>query len=174
MPDFENPAKLRMEDKKFDLSEVVEYVRKAVDDRATWFYLLTEQARAAGVDPESIARRAVFQFGCMKGAKLEPTGDIREFIDGFASEVSKGVFAMELKEIDDTRAVLEFNYCPLVEAWKRLGGSPQDLDALCDWAMEGDRGVMENFPAIIMAIASRIGAGDKCCRLVFTKNAGSI
>jgi len=156
-------------EKKFDRQEVVDYVRRAIDDRASWFYLLTKEARNAGVNPEEIARKAIFQFGCMKGDKLAATAELQEFINQFASEVSKGVFQMEVKELAEDKAVLEFNYCPLVECWKRLGADSQELDRLCDWAMEGDRGVMQNFPAINMDIASRIGAGETCCRLVFTK-----
>ena len=158
-----------MDNNTLTREQAVEYVRKAIDDRATWFYLLLKEAASAGLDEESLARKAIFQFGCLKGGRLEATDDMLEFMGQFASEVSKGVFDMDLREISSDRAVLEFNYCPLVECWRRLGCDGAETDRLCDWAMEGDHGIMSKFPAFEMDIQSRIGAGDKCCRLVFSK-----
>lgn len=158
-----------MTQENFTREEVVENMRKAIGDRATWFYLLNKEVENNGMDAEKIARSAVFKFGCMKGEKLDRAEDVKSFIEGFVSDISKGIFEMELKENNYEQAVLEFNYCPLVESWKKLGCAEEELDTLCDWAMEGDRGIMENFPALKMDIQSRIGAGDKCCRLVFTK-----
>lgn len=158
-----------MENKQNVNTEVVASVRKAIEDRATWFRLLMQGTEAAGADSEKIARKAIYEFGCMKGSKMKTTDNMSEFIEQFAGTPGRDVFEMQFKEVNDNRSVLEFNYCPLVECWRRLGCEQAEMDRLCDWAMEGDRGVMSNFPAIEMEIEKRIGAGDCCCRLVFNK-----
>ena len=39
----------------------------------------------------------------------------------------------------DGKLSVEFHYCPLVAAWKKLGASDEECAVLCDIAMDGDR-----------------------------------
>jgi hypothetical protein len=41
--------------------------RAAIEHRATWFYLLLDEARKEGLDWDSFARRAIFKCGCFHG-----------------------------------------------------------------------------------------------------------
>ena len=43
--------------------ELVEAVRSAIEFRGTWFALLFDEMRKAGVDAEGIARRAISRCG---------------------------------------------------------------------------------------------------------------
>lgn len=157
-----------MRNEKLPVTEAVDHVRKAIEDRAKWFYLLLTEAKEEGYEVEEFARRAIFEFGCMKADKMTETKDMEEFINQFTADLGEEIFAMEVKELESNKAVMEFNYCPLVEAWKKLGCSAEELDYLCDWAVEGDKGMMSKFPVIELDIKTRLGAGDECCTLVFT------
>jgi hypothetical protein len=45
----------------------VEEMRSAIEHRATWFYLLLDEARKNGLAWDDFARKAVFQTGCLQG-----------------------------------------------------------------------------------------------------------
>ncbi|MCK8824761.1 L-2-amino-thiazoline-4-carboxylic acid hydrolase [Fuchsiella alkaliacetigena] len=151
------------------MEKTVQYLRDAIADRATWFYLLIEEMEKEGYPPEKIARRAVFNFGCLKAEKMKYTTELKTFIEEFTASPGQEVFAMEVKELNPQKAVLEFEHCPLVKAWQDLGCTVEETDYLCEWAVEGDYGVISQFPSFELEIESRIGAGAECCRLIITK-----
>lgn len=149
--------------------EAIRLMRGAIEDRATWFHLLTKEMAAAGVDPEPIARRAIREFGCLKSNRMVPTANMEEFIRQFTGGPVHEVFAMDVVECTEDQAVVQFHYCPLVEAWKKLGCPPDRVDYLCQWAVEGDYGVMSNFPDFAFNPEMRLAAGDAHCKMVFTR-----
>ncbi|MFM1651758.1 L-2-amino-thiazoline-4-carboxylic acid hydrolase [Brevibacillus sp. B_LB10_24] len=150
-------------------NEAVRMVRNAIEDRATWFDLLTKEAVAAGVDPEPIARRAIQRFGYLKSHKMIQTESMEEFVSQFANELVSQVFEMDVKEVMGDHAVVHVHYCPLVESWKKNGNTDEQIDNLCKWAVEGDHGLMENFPDFQFTPEKRIAAGDGYCRFVFNR-----
>lgn len=151
--------------------DAIQLVRGAIEDRATWFHLLTKQMTEAGVDAEAIARKAIREFGCLKSDKMVATDDMEYFIKQFAHKLVFNVFGMEIVEVTQDKAIVQFHKCPLVDAWKRLGCSPERVDYLCDWAVEGDYGVMKNFPSFEFTPEQRLATGAACCRMVFTRKA---
>ena len=44
---------------------------------------------------------------------------------------------------EDGKLSVDFHYCPLVAAWKKLGATDEECAVLCDIAMDGDRGICE-------------------------------
>lgn len=150
-------------------SEAVNLVRSAIEDRATWFDLLTKEAQALGLDPEPLARQAIHKFGQLRSNKMTQTDNMEEFIKQFASELVTHVFEMELVKVEENEAEVRFHYCPLVEAWKKQGNSAEQVDKLCQWACEGDYGLMANFPAFEFNPEKRLAAGDSYCRMLFTR-----
>ncbi|MTV48156.1 hypothetical protein GJ688_04055 [Heliobacillus mobilis] len=154
------------QEKSFSL----ETVRQAFQDRATWFYLMLEEAKNLGFDAEAIAKKSIFRYGQMKGQAMEPTSDMEELVKQFAKPVSQAVFEMNIAKVTPEEAVIEFHHCPLVVAWQeRHGCTVEQTDVLCDWAVQGDRGIMACFPDFEFIPEKRIGAGDACCRMVFRK-----
>ncbi|MBM7867608.1 hypothetical protein GTO89_13265 [Heliobacterium gestii] len=148
----------------------LETVRQAFQDRATWFYLLLDEAQAMGVDAETLAKKAIFRYGQMKGQAMEPTAEMEKLIAQFARPTSQAIFEMKIVEVTPEQAVIEFHRCPLVDAWReRHGCDVKETDRLCDWAVQGDRGIMACFPDFEFIPEKRIGAGDACCRMVFRK-----
>ena len=156
--------------------QVVSEVRKAIEHRATWMYLLLKEARDRGLEWDDFARPAVHATGCLGGQKkrekMENPGSMEEFTTVFAGGISRAVFEMQVLAADEEKYYLDFHYCPLVSAWEKLSASPEEIEQLCDIAMEGDRGIADEFPAFEFSLGKTIAQGHGVCEIRFDK-AGS-
>lgn len=147
-------------------------VRKAFEHRATWMYLLIKAAKEKGLG-WSFARDGIFECGCIHGQRIadgmKNIGDMQEFQQNFAADISQHVFEMEVVAADERKYYLDFHYCPLVEAWQKLGICDEDVDKLCDIAMDGDRGIASQFPAFAFSLGETIAQGKPVCQIRFDK-----
>jgi hypothetical protein len=152
---------------------LVAEIRKAIEHRATWMYLLLKEARDRGLDWDDFARPAIRTTGCLGGQsrreKMEDPDNLAAFADVFPSGTSKKVFEMEVVAQDEEHYHLDFHYCPLVSAWEKLGASPEEIDQLCDIAMEGDRGIASQFPDFEFSLGKTIAGGYAVCEIRFEK-----
>ena len=157
--------------------QVVSEVRKAIEHRATWMYLLLKEARDRGLDWYDFARPAIRATGCLGGKKrrekMENPQSMKEFTTVFAGGISRKVFEMEVLAADEESYYLDFHYCPLVSAWEKLGASPEEIEQLCDIAMEGDRGTADEFPAFEFSLGKTIAQGHAVCEIRFDKAVSS-
>lgn len=146
--------------------EMIEKVRAAVKDRATWFALLYRAFKQALPEEEvqRLAREAIFEFGLMKAKKDPENFSPRAWVQKHVDKGSFLVFDSDI-EVHDDHAVQQMKYCALVEAWKEMGCSAGEIDLFCDIAMEGDRGRAAGH-GVKMELDQTIGKGDPCCRLV--------
>jgi hypothetical protein len=55
----------------------------------------------------------------------------------------------------------------LVSAWKKLGATSEEIEQLCDIAMDGDRGIAEQFADFGFSLGETIAAGDPVCQIRF-------
>jgi len=153
--------------------KLITEVRKAIEHRATWMYLLLKEAREKGLEWDEFARPAIFQTGCLSGqtklGKMKDPSSMVEFSTVFAGETSRGVFEMEVVKTDEEGYHLDFHYCPLVAAWEKLGASQEEIEQLCDIAMDGDRGVAEQFPDFEFSLGKTIAEGESVCQIRFDK-----
>jgi hypothetical protein len=131
-----------------------------------------DEAKKNGADYEKIGRDAIFRCGAetAKG-KIMPCADIHDmnaFYVPFMPETTRKVFEAQPVEKDIDRLTIEFGYCPLVNAWKKLGCTDEEIALLCDIAMEGDRGIAQvcNYD---LNIASKIAENAPLCRLEFKR-----
>lgn len=150
---------------------LVNEIRKAIEHRATWMYLLLKAARERGLDWDDFGRQAVSQTGAIHGQarreSMEDPDSMEEFSRTFAAGTSRKVFEMEVVAADQERYYLDFHYCPLVSAWKKLGATPEEIAQLCDIAMNGDRGIAEQFPDFQFSLGETIAAGYPVCQIRF-------
>lgn len=149
--------------------ELTEAVRMAIQDRAIWFYLLLKEIEAAGGDPDVVAEKAIFKFGQGKGKKIGKAATPKEFFDGIATKNAFLAFAMEPGEVTEDRGYYRFHHCALVEAWKQLGCSQDEIAHLCELASCGDHGVISCFPDLELSFNGVIAEGKPYCELVVTK-----
>ena len=148
-------------------------IRKAIEHRATWMYLLLQEALKRGLDGDDFARPAIYTTGCLGGQKrrekMENPGSMEEFATVFAAGTSRAVFEMEVLAADADKYYLDFHYCPLVSAWEKLGAAPEEIEKLCDIAMDGDRGIADQFPAFDFSLGKTIAGGHQVCEIRFDK-----
>ncbi|MCJ7733518.1 MAG: L-2-amino-thiazoline-4-carboxylic acid hydrolase [Anaerolineales bacterium] len=153
--------------------QLVQEVRKAIEHRATWMYLLLKEARERGLAWDDFARPAIHATGCLSGQnkleKMQDPDSLAEFRTAFAGETSRMVFEMEVVAADEDQYYLDFHFCPLVSAWEKLGASAEEIEHLCDIAMDGDRGMAEQFPAFEFSLGQTIAQGHPVCQIRFDK-----
>lgn len=146
--------------------EMIEKVRAAIKDRATWFALLYRAFKEVLPEEEvrKQSRKAIFEFGLMKAKKDPKDFSPQVWVQ---KHVDKGSFLVFDSDIDiqDDYAVQQMKFCPLVEAWREMGCSEEEIDLFCDIAMEGDRGRAAGH-GVEMELEQTIGKGASCCRLI--------
>lgn len=148
-----------------------EDMRQAFEHRATWFQLLLDEAEQAGAQWEEIGRKAISRCGVFHGnSRFTKTEDLETFSREFANDLAKKIFEMDIVECNADRFIVEFHYCPLVNAWMKHTNDEEKISKLCDIAMDGDRGILSVFPKFTFDLQERIAAGGKVCRIVITKN----
>ena len=152
-------------------NEVVEKVRQAVKDRGTYLALLYRSfSKVLAPDQvEKLTREAIYEFGRIRGKRDGGRISPEEWVDRHVSKSSSAVFKSHIVKQEDC-CQQQMTYCPLVEAWKELGCSQEEINLLCDIAMEIDRG-RADFHGIPLEIPERMGKGDPSCRLVLKKKA---
>jgi hypothetical protein len=145
-------------------------MRSALEHRATWFYLLLEEAEKAGAGWEELARKAITRCGQLHGdAKFTKTEDLRTFGKEFANALYSKIFEMDVKELSEEKFQVEFHYCPHVAAWQKLTRDEKKIEKLCDIAMDGDRGIIATFPKFQFELGDTIAKGGKGCMITITK-----
>lgn len=149
--------------------DLTEAIRAAIQDRATWFYLLLEGMKEMGYDADAVAKKAIFKFGQMKGQKIGTATTPKEFFDGIATRNAAFAFAMEPRDCTEEVGTYRFHHCALVEAWKNLGCSPDEIKHLCDLASCGDHGVVSCFPELELKFNALLAAGEDYCELQIDK-----
>ena len=77
---------------------------------------------------------------------------------------------MKVTECDKDNLKIQFHYCPLLNAWKKLGFDDETCAKLCDIAMDGDRGIAESM-GLTLDLKETIAQGCQTCNLHFHKQA---
>ena len=163
-------SKIKNEAKITD-DAMVNNVRKAIEHRATWMGLILDEAAKKGWDYEQIGRAAVKATGCMHGEGIcgRKCGDtLPDFQKAFLDELGQKLFEMDISACDEEKLEVEFHYCALVNAWKKLGFSDERIELLCDIAMDGDRGIAEA-NGLDFKLGKTIAQGYDICEVNFYK-----
>lgn len=151
-----------------DRGQHIEDLRNAIEHRATWFYYLIEEAQKRGLELD-FAKDAIMNCGCFHGKnKYTQTDDLKVFAPEFITDNVKNIFEMDL-DVTDEELNIEFHYCPLVSAWKKLTNDEEKIATLCDIAMDGDRGIATAFDAFEFELGKTIAKGDDICEVKFKK-----
>ena len=157
-----------IKNKPEDRGQHIEDLRNAFEHRAAWFYLMYKEAKKRGLDDE-FAHQAILECGRFHGEnKYTHTDDFSVFHQEFVNDNVKGVFQME-DTCTDHELSVDFHYCPLVAAWKKLGATDEECSVLCDIAMDGDRGICEKM-GFDFHLGKTIANGDDICEVRIKKN----
>lgn len=150
---------------------VIKSIRGTLEHRATWLYLLLKEAEKKGVKWEDIGYTATHACGSMQGKDFSEQAKTKSF-KGLKKVLftlpAQMVFDMKILECTDDTLSIDFEYCPLVAAWQKLGCTDEEIARLCDIAMEGDRGIAESFGGKL-ELGETIANGYKKCQIRFKK-----
>jgi hypothetical protein len=162
----------------------VRNLRNFFEHRALWMYFLCDEARKAGAKPEKFAPAAIRRCGLFHGGRAITGIDSRAAAENLQSarngesckllkkklfpRAGQMIFEMEILRLTDNNFDVDFHYCPLVAAWKKQGCSDEECDKMCDWAMEGDRGIAEAF-GCELDLEKTIAKGDGICQIRFRR-----
>jgi hypothetical protein len=150
----------------------IDLARGCIEHRATWMALTYDEMEKCGCDAEKITRAAIKKCGNIHGlalkAKCENPDSAEDFAIAFLPEDGKKNFEIDILDIDADNLKLEFHYCALVNAWKKLGLDEKKIALLCDMAMDGDRGIAESM-GMAFELSDTIAKGCNTCKLHFHK-----
>ena len=135
--------------------------------RGMIYYQMGKHAVKAGLDKETFARAAINRIGRDNarnfGGKYT---NLPDFVYDFMNAGLISQFRPELKEMTDDVAKVDFHYCPMLGGLCNMTGDMQELDLLCDCAMETARGLCSQI-GIDFDLGGTIAKGNATCELIF-------
>ncbi len=162
-----------MSEKQVSMEDFLKAVRGAMERRAGYIAVIHDEiSKRYGKDVAfDILSTAIKDYGKwyaktrMQEVPERRTPDTRIWLPK-----ARDARIMERKtiDVDKDRTVTEVELCPLIEAWKKMGKSKDEMRTLCDIAMYLDEGMSEEYP-IAIKTEKRIGWGDECCKFIFEK-----
>ncbi|MCC5910488.1 MAG: L-2-amino-thiazoline-4-carboxylic acid hydrolase [Clostridiaceae bacterium] len=158
-----------MSEKTYTQQQLTEAFRASIEDRAKWFYLLLKYAKEENADTDKIAEKAILEFGKMKGLAIGKADNAKEFVEALSTGHAREAFEMNTIKAEEEESVIQFSYCALVEAWKKLGCSDEEIAHLCKLARYGDHGMVGVFDGLELDFNQLLSEGDSCCELVVRK-----
>jgi hypothetical protein len=160
------------------IDEIAEVNRAQIEHRAMWMGLIYDEMVKAGIDAETIIRRAIKRCGRIRGEQLKKRcadpKNMEDFKKAFLSDLVKKTFDANVVNGDEASAKsgnslsIDFHYCALVNAWKKLGFDDKTCELLCDMAMDGDRSMAE-LMELQFELGNTIAQGCPNCELRFKK-----
>jgi len=146
-------------------NDFITAMRGAIADRAAYLYMIYKALKRDGrVDPETLLRGAIYEYGLAKG-RANPVKTVGEWIKGGTSQE---ILEKEYLEAEEDSGRVKFTHCPHLEAWRKLGATDEECAILCDIAMLGDYGEMAAY-GFKMELIKSLAKGDDCCELVVSR-----
>ena len=137
-------------------------------------YMTKQEAAAQGIDLTPVTKEVQRKDSVdMAEDILSRMGDDKKDINDFVQKMFRGplgfaAYEVEIVESGHDKAVLDYHFCPLVQAWQSLGLSDEEIAAQCDAAMVGDFITAET-AGFDLELQKAIAHGDCVCRLVYTQ-----
>lgn len=150
---------------------LIQAVRGQLEQRATWLYLLCDEAGKRGLDWWDVGSNAIRRCGLNQGMDLVKRGgtkSLKGLRKTLFTKPAQWMFEMDVKECTDDKLAIDFHYCPLVKAWQKAGCTDAEIGLLCDIAMCGDQGIGEAY-GCKLDLPKSIAKGDHICQLIYHK-----
>ncbi len=150
------------------MDDTVKGIREATGDRAAYLYFLYKEMKANNVENATeIAKQAIYHFGQVKVKRMGQMQVPHDFVAFVSAYPTRDVIQLEVVEDTPEHAEVRFNYCPLVEGWKKLGATPEELSTLCDIAMQVDVGTFSE-TLIDMTLPKSLARGEPYCQMMLS------
>ena len=127
MSNVKNEAKIK--------NPLIVAVREQLEHRATWLYLLCDEAGKRGLDWWDFGSAAIKRCGLTHGENLVKKGKTDSLVGlrkTLFTKPAQMVFEMKILESTDDKLSIDFHYCPLVKAWQKAGCSDEEIRMLAE------------------------------------------
>jgi predicted ArsR family transcriptional regulator len=137
-----------------------------------YLHIYRELAKEVGSEKAAeILKRALYARGQEKGAQLKArieSPDLHQLAIAFVEgNVDMDAFGHQIVQEHTEHVTLRLNACPLVEAWKESGLTPEEQKLMCDIAYQVDFGKFET-AGYKLAFNCRIADKAKSCDMKVT------
>ena len=145
-------------------------ISKAISDRAIWFALMYREFSKVlpEEEVERAARAAIFKFGILKGKNDEADFDPIKWNNNHIKKGSAVIFETKMEILEGGCYAQHMTTCPLVDGWKKIECTQDELEKYCDIAMEGDRG-RAAYHSLPMTLGKTMAQGAPYCELKICK-----
>jgi len=117
----------------------------------------------------TIMKRAIYRWGGVKSDRYRTLAEKKDF-KGIADEFIKTsvcngqLFKPSVHKVDNKSTIIDMEGCPLVEAWRKMGLSEEEVAKMCEIANATDYGKYEGM-GLKLTIESTLAKGEEKCRL---------
>ena len=145
--------------------------RDAFKNRGVLYRLFFEEiSKEIGEEKAvNIMKKAIYRWGGAKSDRYRALAGKKDF-KGIADEfvrtsVCNGeVFKPSIHKLDNKSTVIDMEGCPLVEAWREMGLSEEEVTKMCEISNATDYGKYEGM-GFKLTIESTLAKGEGKCRL---------
>lgn len=158
-----------------EVDDKIQALRGAIVQRATWFYLLVDEARKSGItDWAAYGKRAISRYGDLeaehKWAKKVDKSDIADLTNFFGNGVAPAIFEQKKSCISAEKFEIEFHYCPFLVAWEKMNVPTEDIQKLCEIVHSADARLVEGYlDGIKMQLGKTMPKGDDFCQIQYVR-----
>lgn len=163
-------ADIRMKEPTSD-EELRAAVESAIKDRSKFFYCVykTLGELHPEIDAAEVMREASRKFGSCRAGSFQ-TGDCREVVKNDYPKEAMLVYEVEVEELNENKAVCNFNHCPHMAAFKELGCSDEEMRHFClDMLIYGDYAAYAGCKDIELSFPRILARGEGACEYTLTK-----
>lgn len=151
------------------MEEYLRDVQGAIKDRGRYLAMVVKELDARGLDADDIIGTTLYRYGYELGGRVGKIEGVDELVRLQLSSRAGGLpFKVERPEMTVERVVIINNCCPLVEVWREMGLSDQEVVRMCDLFEKREEGRVAAVGLKVEA-PQTFAKGDHVCRLVFTK-----
>jgi hypothetical protein len=148
------------------------YVEEIKNRAKIYVHIYRELSKEVGSEKAlEILKRALYARGAEKGmqlaAKIRKPDLHKLAADFIGGKKDMDAFGHSIAGEQSDCVLLRLNRCPLVEAWKEIGLSPEEHKIMCDIAYQVDFGKFEA-AGYKLAFNCRIADGGTSCDLKVT------
>lgn len=151
---------------------IIDLNRAQVEQRAAVYGFIYQQALETAENPALNCKLITYQLGVLNTRQLPALTNAPvnagEFVRIYFNALVLKTYEINIVEAESDSAEVVFHYCPLVAMWKRMNFTDQQLEVLCDIAMEADRAAAEGV-GLKAEITDTIAKGHGSCKMKFYK-----
>ncbi|MGN0770212.1 MAG: hypothetical protein ACI4N0_05800 [Christensenellales bacterium] len=154
--------------------DLINALESAIRDRGFFLYFTWKaiQKLHPEIDADEVIMEATHNYGLFKSKSV---GNVTNACEGMLNQSSKNgmlVFNQEFVALRDDYAEKHIHNCPLVNAFRQVGATPEEVSKMCKKLLyPGDYGILEPFKdKMEVTFPKTLSDDDVCIMCVKNKN----